>query len=197
MVTTPEQYEANRIFYSSLNKPSIAYLPDSKIHCYVDLEKRIVEAPAFLSVNKDHVAETIYFTVDRYYEHMDLAETTCIIQYVNAKGESHVYNVPFYDIWSAPEPDTMIFPWCIDGHVTEAPGQVEFSIKFIKVDETGELTYSLNTQKARSTVLTSMTTEEFKPEDYHFKATEYEAIMARLDTLEKDFDIYWEIAPKV
>lgn len=194
MVTTPELYASNRNFFNSLNRPVIAYLPDSKIHCYVDLETRTVDAPDFLSVNTDHVAETVYFTVNRYYEHTDLAETFCIISYINANGKSHVYNVPFYDIWSAPEPDTMIFPWCIDGHATEKAGEVKFVISFLKVDETGKVVYRLNTREAKSEILYGMP-DNFNPEDYELDQYSYETIMGRLDAIEKEYDIYWEIAP--
>jgi hypothetical protein len=39
----------------------------------------VVEAPPVLGVKKDHYAETLYFSVDRYYDNMDLASTTCLI----------------------------------------------------------------------------------------------------------------------
>lgn len=196
MITTPELYASNQHFFTSLNRPAVAYLPDSKIHCYIDLETRTIDAPDFLSVASDHVSETVYFTVNRYYQHMDLTETTCIIQYINANGKSHLYCVPFYDIWSAPEPDTMIFPWCIDGHATEAAGEVQFVVKFIKVDETGKVVYSLNTSLAKSQILHGMP-DTFKPEDYELDEFSYESIMGRLDAIEKEYDIYWEIAPKL
>jgi hypothetical protein len=57
-------------------------------------------APTFLSVERDHNAETIYFLVNRYYGYKDLATTSCVIEYINAAGEGGFYIVPFYDVTS-------------------------------------------------------------------------------------------------
>jgi hypothetical protein len=45
----------------------------------IDLPNRLIHSPEFLSIEKDHAAETIYFIADRYYDYVDLASMVCII----------------------------------------------------------------------------------------------------------------------
>jgi hypothetical protein len=47
----------------------------------------------FLSVEKDHRAETIYFRVNRFHDVNDLGKIACVIEYINAVGESRIYPV--------------------------------------------------------------------------------------------------------
>jgi hypothetical protein len=64
---------------------------------------------------EDHSSEIIYFKIDRFYDYMDLSTTACLIEYVNAKKETGLYAVPFYDIMSFQNEDKMLIPWCING----------------------------------------------------------------------------------
>jgi hypothetical protein len=49
-------------------------------------------------VQKDHNAETLYFILDRYYDNVDLATMSCIVQYQNASKDKassgYIYAVP-------------------------------------------------------------------------------------------------------
>lgn len=128
----------------------------------VDLNTRKISVPEFLSVAKDHVAETIYFKIDRYYGNVDLATKAGIIQYRNALGEEYIYPIPYYDIqtyaaWNpvtkTPESSKMLIPWCIQGPATAAAGTVEFSIRFFSVNANKEIIYDLNTLPAESKIL--------------------------------------------
>ena len=69
MITTPRDYYNLYHRIQSENAPSLAVLlpTDEKIY-NVDLNARTVEAPEYLSVEKDHRAETIYFKVNRFYD---------------------------------------------------------------------------------------------------------------------------------
>jgi hypothetical protein len=99
MITTPQEYYSKLYLIQDTNKPSVAILAPSDEKIYnIDLSTRKIESPDFLSIKKDHMAETIYFTVDRYYDNIDLLETTCVVQYINADKEARIYAVPFYDI---------------------------------------------------------------------------------------------------
>ena len=99
MITTPKEYYDLLYRIQDENKPSLAVLlpNDEKIY-EIDMNSRKIEAPKYLSVELDHRAETIYFKVGRYYDNIDLANMTCVVQYINAKGEGRVYPVPFYDV---------------------------------------------------------------------------------------------------
>lgn len=99
MITTAEEYQKYLWQLQSNNKPVSAILLPSDENIYeINLNTREINAPEFLSVRKDHAAETVYFLVDRFYDNMDLSQATCIIQYKNAAGEEHVFPVPFYDV---------------------------------------------------------------------------------------------------
>lgn len=157
------------------NKPLLSIiLPSDEKTFDVDLASRTISVPTFLSVAKDHRAETVYFLVDRFFEYKDLATTSCMIEFINAEGKGGFYPVPFYDITSYPryfsteyvngeEEKTvvheakMIIPWCIEGDVTAAPGPVQFTLRFYELDETGtEFAYNLRTLVATGQVLNGM-----------------------------------------
>ena len=182
MITTPEEYMENLWGIVTTdseghdenplnNRPVLSIiLPSDERVFDVDLSTRTISVPTFLSVAKDHRAETVYFLVDRYYEYKDLAETSCMIEYINAAGEGGYYPVPFYDISSYPmyidENDVtheakMLVPWCIEGDVTKAAGTVQFILRFYQLDdaegiENKKFIYNLRTQVASGTVLTGM-----------------------------------------
>lgn len=119
----------------------------------IDLDTRTTKVPkSFIIVSQDHVAETLYFTCDRYYDNMDLANTTCIIQIKNAKNEEYTYVVPYFDTTSNELKGQMIFPWVIQNAVTKYAGTVKFAFKFFKLDATGKLIYELNTLAAEAIV---------------------------------------------
>ena len=99
MITTAEDYYGLLYKVQDKNAPSIAVLlpTDEKIY-EVDLDTRQIEAPEYVSVSSDHLAEVIYFKCPRFYDGVDLAETTCVIEYVNAEGKAYFYPVPFFDV---------------------------------------------------------------------------------------------------
>ena len=162
MITTPRDYYNLYHRIQSENAPSLAVLlpTDEKIY-NVDLNARTVEAPEYLSVEKDHRAETIYFKVNRFYDFFDLTQAVCVIQYINALGESRAYVVPYYDIDTFSEDDMILFPWVIDGEATKAGGEIEYSIKFYKLTDTGKYyLYNLSTMPVKSKILYGMSVGE-------------------------------------
>ena len=101
MITTAEEYYSHLFQIQDHNAPSLALLlPRDEIIYNIDLNTRKIEAPDVLSAQYDHYAETIYFSVDRYFDNMDLTNTVCVVQFINEKNEEegHLYVVPFYDI---------------------------------------------------------------------------------------------------
>lgn len=99
MITTAEEYNKKLYLINNANYPTEALrLPSDEFIYEIDLNTRIIKAPTLLGVEKDHIAETIYFLCDRIYCGMDLANTSCLIQYVNADGEERYFPVPFYDV---------------------------------------------------------------------------------------------------
>lgn len=194
-VVVAKEYFENLFRIQDQNPPSLALLlPSSKRTFHIDLETRKVESPEFLSVEREHKAEVLYFTVNRYFDYIDLAETVCIIKYVNAKKESHYYAVPFYDVVTPNQPEweqgkddksteLMLIPWVLDGQVAATAGTVKYSFEFYKMDPDGlSIIYSLNTIPTTGTILHGIETDAgFNPEDYEFSASQFEQLMSAVN----------------
>ena len=161
----------------------------------VDLSKREISVPTFLSVSKDHRAETVYFLVDRYYEYKDLAQTSCMIEYINAAGEGGFYPVPFYDISSYPRyfdenevahEAKMLIPWCIEGDVTKAAGAVQFVLRFYELDDANEkFVYNIRTKVATGQVLNGLDESTIDASiNNDFMSNIAQQINAKLDSVE-------------
>lgn len=185
MITTAEQYNANLHLLQNSNPPIYAMLPEPDYIYNIDVKTREIDPPRFLGVERDHASETIYFIVDRYADYMDLASTSCIITYINALGKQRMYMVPFYDIYSYAKVNKMIIPWCLDGSVTEAPGEIQFSIEFFKIDteQDGSLIkYSLNTLPAKSKVLKGIIVKQLE-QSYELGKDQYDELVYRINTV--------------
>ena len=110
-----------------LPAPETIIMPTSQKLYEIDLSSRTISGPETLSVQSDHYAETVYFIMDRYYDHMDLAQTNCVVQYVS-NGESYVYAVPFCD--TTTYEGKIIIPWTISLSATKNSGNVRYFIRF-------------------------------------------------------------------
>lgn len=197
MITTAEQYNENLHIIHNQNPPMRVVLPTPDNIYNIDIKTREIDAPQFLGVETDQSAETIYFIVDRYADYMDLSTASCIITYTNALGKTRYYVVPFYDIYSYDNKDKnltkMLIPWCLDADVTEAPGEVEFSLLFFKTSEevVGQdhqiksvVSYKLNTLPAKSKVLSNMKVKQIS-EGYELNASEFEHLTQEINVLKQ------------
>ena len=203
MITTYEAYNSSLHLVNNANPPLYATLPSAENIYNVDASTREIDAPRFLSVEKDHKSETIYFIIDRYVDYMDLATTCCVVTYTNlAANISRIYHVPFYDIYTYAKEQKMILPWCLDANVAQKKGKVEFALQFYKVGEIPDennggtkkvLTYSLNTLPAKSEVLASMEVKKMDS-SYLLNASQYQDLDDRLKRLEDpNLAVYWTI----
>lgn len=193
MITTANEYYANLAYIQDYNFPVQAVLVPSDERLYdVDLHTRTVSMPEFLSVETDHKSETIYFKVDRFFDYMDLSTVACVIQYINARGESYYYPVPFYDCITFNEENKMLIPWNIDGSATVAPGTVKFSIRFYKIVE-GKFIYNLNTKTITAKVLHGIDNEQFSTEKYQLATDVFLQIQEALLKLNERVvaQLYW------
>lgn len=157
-ITTQYEYFANLDILQNVNQPSYALLPAAEKIYDIDVDERLINNRNITLVEKDHKSKTLYFSIDRYVDYMDLAQTKCIIQYNTTNEEGKVrtrfYPVPFYDVYTKVEEGKIIFPWNLDYNVTKTAGSVPFNIRFFKVgtriteDNNAELilTYNLNIQ---------------------------------------------------
>lgn len=161
MITNAQDYEAAlwELQSTAPTRRAILLPKDEKIYD-IDLNTRKISVPKFLSVAKDHEAETIYFKFDRYYDYIDLTTKACVIQYTNANGESFIYPVPYYDVETFVSENKVIIPWCIQGKATEKAGTVKFAVKWYATNHDKKIIYTLNTLKAEAEVLAGQNPNE-------------------------------------
>lgn len=176
------------------NPPSIALLPTAETIYDIDLSTRRISSPKFLSVSKDHKSETIYFRVDRFFDYMDLSNTTCVIQYYTSDGKPRVYQVPFYDVYTESDKDKMLIPWCIDGAATAKSGKIQYSFRFFLtdyVDGQYKLIYNLNTLPATSQVLVGMDVIGHHSQEFDIPADSFHVLMDEVNKLKQRDGVFW------
>lgn len=161
MITDYQDYENRLWTINNTSHTSIATLlpvPPKEELISIDLNTRKINIPkSFVIVSQDHAAETLFFTFDRYFDGMDLANTCCIVQFQNAKGEEYYYTVPYFDIKTDSVNQKIIMPWVIQNAATKYAGTVKFAIKFFMLDaastsQKATLLYELNTLPAEAIV---------------------------------------------
>ena len=217
MITSLQEYCKFLYLIQEDGTPDVAVLlPGNEPILKIDLNTRKIESPEFLSVTTDHRSETVFFRVNRYFDNVDLSEMSCVIQFINAAGESGIYVVPFYDITTLGETQEMLIPWVIEGAVTAAAGKVLYSVQFFRVAEgASHYTYNLNTLVATSKVLEGnkfdtgavidgieatlgKTLDELAEDekiDFTFVnsnlAAAYEALINKMDDIKDELKVYW------
>lgn len=206
--TTQYEYFANLDILQNVNQPSYALLPAAEKIYDIDVEDRLINNRNITLVEKDHKSKTLYFSIDRYVDYMDLAQTKCIIQYNTTDEEGKVrtrfYPVPFYDVYTKVEEGKIIFPWNLDYNVTKTAGSVPFNIRFFKVgtriteDNAAEhiLTYNLNIQPSWVKVEKSLYESQItKDDETYLQPGDVDILMDYVDkkmqTLSRK--IYWTI----
>lgn len=180
----PNVYNEN--FYKFLiqiqnqNNVTIREIPNNVDRIPVDLNTRkiLIEQSAykdFLSIEKDHRAEIVYFEVDRYYEDIDLSTYCCIVEYLNAApaGEKklRIYPITLMGVQKVLDGNTgqfvekLLLAWNLGNEATEYAGTIEFSLIFYRMaydfNESGYLTncrmtYALHTAPQKGTILHGM-----------------------------------------
>jgi len=95
-----------------------------------------------LSVQNDHLAEIIFFRIDRYFDDMDLSN--CNIE-INWKMGSKAGKTSRFVMAKDIQPGYVIFGWPVDKEITEKSGTVNFAIEFNKKDRDGKIVYCFNT----------------------------------------------------
>jgi hypothetical protein len=162
-VATLTTYEDLLFDVQTNHAPQVVELFPSKKDIFnVDLDTRTINVPQFLSVRYDHNAEVIYFKCGRFYDNMDLTNTICVIEYINADKKPGIYKVPFYDIskYDINEEDsevitpTILIPWSVGGLATATAGKITFNLHFYILEADGKtFSYSMRTKPAEGTIL--------------------------------------------
>lgn len=196
MITNSHDYE-QILWEIQSNAPTrkALLLPKDEKVFNIDLNTRKIEIPQFLSVAKDHEAETIYFKFDRYFDYVDLTTKACIIQYINAKGDSYIYPVPYYDLETFADEGKVVIPWCIQGAATEKAGNIQFAIRWYSTNAEKHISYSFNTLVAQGKILEG----QYTPDEVELSKDQIDLspeLFHMLEKLEDDyrngeFTLYW------
>ena len=202
------QKEYNELLYAIndpnnlTNEPIYYRIPADEPVYKIDLEKREIDAPEFLSVLEDHNAEVIWFKVDRFFDDVDLYGTTCWIQYINALKEEYVA-VTIPKVIEDNDHSVLYIPWPINNAVAKAAGNVNFSFQFYKMGEDKKIYFSLHTKPATSKILHGLHVDPAKfiedgnvddsqidPQYSEFLRM-YQELTQAYSTLSKDYELYW------
>lgn len=124
--------------------PRFIRLPLDEAFYTINANERTIipsqNSPKF-AVKGDHVAETIYFKIDRYFDAMDLADATIIIQ---SQMNNNKYITPINLIDVDSDPDHIIFGWPISNIVTNNSGNLTFAVRFY-ITDSDTINYSFGT----------------------------------------------------
>ena len=154
------EYYSHMADFFENQKYKYVMLPLDEDPFLIDLNTRNITVPTSFnkcaSVQKDQLAETIIFIVDRYFDYMDLANTEIYVQWTipeNKKLGIEEYNgatrIEMIDLET--EPGKLKFAWPLNDKITAVPGVVKFSVRFFRVDDStpNKLLYSLNTLESQ------------------------------------------------
>ena len=109
-----------------------------QVHVFtIDWNTRIITPPPefqdYLGVTGEHKAETLTFRCARYYDEVDLAKATIVVEYVNADGEGRVSPIIAKDFTTFT--DEIIFDWTIDIGLLKKAGDVKFAVRFFRIGD--------------------------------------------------------------
>ena len=97
-----------------------------------------------VSVQGDHLAETVFFSIDRYFDYTDLSTTDITINWKMGTNYGKTKNfIMNKDIL----PGYIIFGWPINNDITVKSGSLTFAVEFRK-EQNGQVVYDFNTLAA-------------------------------------------------
>lgn len=121
-------------------------LPVDEDFFEIDANTRTIKIPEIfkngVSVMGDQAAETIYFKIDRYFDHIDLATMNILVEYQDSEGEWHYTKV---DIINNNVAGKIIFGWPISLQATQYSGNIKLAVRFYGQNDDKELVYSFRT----------------------------------------------------
>lgn len=148
-ISTLEQYFS---IISELveERPSYGIMPLDESYFEINANTRSIKIPdefTGIQVQGDSYAETIYFSIDRYFDATDLAGQSIYIQWERPVDGVKGYSMPWI-VDRQIKPGCLVFGWEISSAITQHPGNVKFSVRFLTRDGDREIKYSLSTLPA-------------------------------------------------
>ena len=166
--------------------PIFTILPATEQTFDIDANTREIKVPENFAkygvgVQGDEIAEILYFSIDRFFDAIDLAEKEILIQWRHEKDTQGAQNLSAtYKRSLTLQPGKIVFGWPISKDITERPGNILFSVRFYEREGEGDnavLIYSFSTATAQIKIqsgldfeLSSSTTESaIKKNDQIYK----------------------------
>lgn len=137
--------------------PIFTILPATEQTFDIDANTRAIKVPDNFAkygvgVQGDEIAEILYFSIDRFFDAVDLAEKEILIQWKHEKDANGAQNLSAtYKRSLTLQPGKIVFGWPISKDITERPGNVLFSVRFYEregEDDNAVLIYSFSTTTA-------------------------------------------------
>ena len=148
-------------FYGSIEEiaaldPKFLRLPLDEPLFEIDANTRKIAVPAEfksngVSVQKDHLAEVIFFRIERYFDYTDLSTCNIVINWKMGSKEGKTTRfIKFEKVFTIDETKAscIVFGWPINDIVTEKSGALTFAVEFFKTEGSGEnekVIYRFNT----------------------------------------------------
>lgn len=181
----------NKGYDAKLYNDKLFIIPFGENDFVIDANSRKIGIPQEFArngvgVEGDHFVESLYFTIDRYFDTTDFAQSDikAIVEWINAKGEK-CYSPAWTKILSDDD-EKLIIGWVLTDKATEKAGIVKFSIRLYSLSEDGQLESSFATLVTNVVINPSMNfnleaagEDKIEPE---FKSSDevHEAVFKRL-----------------
>lgn len=140
----------NKGYDAKLYNDKLFIIPFGENDFVIDANSRKIGVPQEFArngvgVEGDHFVESLYFTIDRYFDTIDFAQSNimAIVEWINANGEK-CYSPAWTKILSDDD-EKLIIGWVLTDKATKKAGIVKFSIRLYSLDEEGKLESSFAT----------------------------------------------------
>lgn len=160
-ISTLNEYFVNLdtlVSNDTIFQPQYVRLPIDEDFFEINANTREIKIPSSfksgVGVQGDQAAETIFFIIDRYFDTMDLNNQNIYIEWKSPTRSG--FSKDFArDIVSYP--NKIIFGWVLQQEIMEAPGQIEFAVRFYTTEQDPEskdmvIKYSLSTKSQKVSV---------------------------------------------
>lgn len=136
-----------------------AMIPSDEEPFEINANTRLIKIPAAfakgVAITGDDMSEVITFTVDRYFDYVDLAGTDICVQWdlPGEDGGTGISHITMIDLETIP--GKIRFGWPLTEKLTQFAGKVSFAIKFFIAnrEDPSKHDYVLNTLPAVITIL--------------------------------------------
>ena len=136
-LTSLEEFFSHIADIYSADRSFLIKLPVDEPALAIDANKRTIDTTLFnrtANVQSDEVAEIAVFSIDRYYDYMDLATTEIWVQWtapgLDGLPREGATLIEMKDVET--EPGKLRFGWPLDSDITAVPGNVQFAVRFFK-----------------------------------------------------------------